>query len=76
MFDYRETLRTAIHHDFNDFSSDCDAGQPGGVLNSLGLHISRRFRFSACVGRNKRSALRRMGTDGAGVAGSRRITLR
>jgi hypothetical protein len=76
MFDYRETLRAAIHHDFNDFSSDCDAGQPGGVLNSLGLHISRRFRFSACVGRNKRSALRRMGTDGAGVAGSRRITLR
>ena len=28
------------------------------------------------VGRNKRSALRRMGTDGTSITGSRRITLR
>jgi hypothetical protein len=28
------------------------------------------------VGRNKRSALRRMGVDGTGIADSRRITLR
>jgi hypothetical protein len=31
---------------------------------------------AASVGRNKRSALRRIGVDGTGIAGSRRITLR
>ena len=32
--------------------------------------------YRARVGRNKRSALRRIGVDGTGIADSRRITLR
>jgi hypothetical protein len=37
--------------------------------------VAAIFRL-ARVGRNKRSALRRMGTDATCIAGSRRITLR
>jgi hypothetical protein len=49
MFDYREILRAMVHHNFNDFSSDGDARQSGGVLNNSGLHISRRILISNCA---------------------------
>ena len=42
----------------------------GNVAKQVGRSSAAR------VGRNKRSALRHIGVDGTGIAGSRRITLR
>jgi hypothetical protein len=46
------------------------------MSHSCALKFAYRAVFIARVGRNKRSALRRMGVDGTGIADSRRITLR
>ncbi len=44
--------------------------------NDILQKVIRANSRAARVGRNKRSALRRMGVDRTGIAGSRRITLR